>query len=78
MYVEMLYNLRKVVKAKRSGLLTKGVVILHNNARTHTTGTTVAFLTNFGWITFHHPPYSPDLTPSDYYLFPRVKMWLGT
>ena len=24
----------------------------------------------------HHPPYSPDLGPSDYYLFPIMKRWL--
>ncbi|GFY13367.1 histone-lysine N-methyltransferase SETMAR [Trichonephila clavipes] len=23
----------------------------------------------FGWETLCHPPYSPDLAPSDYYLF---------
>ena len=23
-----------------------------------------------------HPPYSPDLAPSDYYLFPNLKQWL--
>ena len=24
-----------------------------------------------------HPPYSPDLAPSDYFLFPNMKTWLG-
>ncbi|XP_025829860.1 uncharacterized protein LOC112904322 [Agrilus planipennis] len=24
-----------------------------------------------------HPPYSPDLAPSDYFLFPNLKKWLG-
>jgi len=23
-----------------------------------------------------HPPYSPDMAPSDYYLFPNLKRWL--
>ena len=23
-----------------------------------------------------HPPYSPDLAPSNYYLFPNLKRWL--
>ena len=23
-----------------------------------------------------HPPYSPDLAPSDFYLFPNLKGWL--
>ncbi len=25
---------------------------------------------------FQHPPYSPDLVPSDYYLFPNLKRHL--
>ena len=24
-----------------------------------------------------HPPYSPDIAPSDYFLFPNLKKWLG-
>ena len=24
-----------------------------------------------------HPPYSPDLVPSDFFLFPNLKLWLG-
>ncbi|EZA50295.1 Histone-lysine N-methyltransferase SETMAR, partial [Ooceraea biroi] len=24
-----------------------------------------------------HPPYSPDLTPCDIFLFPNLKSWLG-
>ncbi|GBN93837.1 hypothetical protein AVEN_38499-1 [Araneus ventricosus] len=26
--------------------------------------------------TLEHPPYSPDLAPADFYLFPRLKMKL--
>ena len=25
-----------------------------------------------------HLPYSPNLAPSDYFLFPNVKKWLGS
>jgi len=24
-----------------------------------------------------HPPYSPDLAPCDFFLFPNLKIWLG-
>jgi histone-lysine N-methyltransferase SETMAR len=27
---------------------------------------------------FDHPPYSPDLIPSNYYLFTYLKNWLGS
>jgi hypothetical protein len=34
----------------------------------------------FNWELFDHPPYSPDLAPSDYHLFIRtyLKNWLGS
>jgi histone-lysine N-methyltransferase SETMAR len=34
-------------------------------------------LDHFGWEVFD-PPYSPDLAPSDYHLFPNMKTWLAT
>lgn len=27
---------------------------------------------------FPHPPYSPNLTTSNYFLHPKLKKWLGT
>ena len=31
----------------------------------------------FGWEVFnHHPPYSPDLEPSDFHLFLHLKKFL--
>ena len=30
----------------------------------------------FGFQCLDHPPYSPDLTPSDYHLFPELKKQL--
>jgi len=31
-------------------------------------------LTKENVTTLYHPPYSPDLSPSDYFLFPKLKM----
>ena len=31
------------------------------------------FLANNNVTTLEHPPYSPDLDPADFYLFPRLK-----
>ncbi len=76
-YIETLYNLRTAIKCKHPGLLSSRVIILHDNARVHTTGITFPFLTNFGWIIFTHLPNSLDLAPSNYYLFPLVKTWLS-
>jgi histone-lysine N-methyltransferase SETMAR len=32
----------------------------------------------FGWENLDHPPYSPDLVPSDFHLFPKMKEFLGS
>ena len=45
----------------------------HDNARPHTAVQTVQIITNLGLELFHHPPYSPDLAPSDFHLFGPLK-----
>jgi histone-lysine N-methyltransferase SETMAR len=30
------------------------------------------------WENLDHPPYSPDLVPSDFQLFPKIKELLGS
>ena len=32
----------------------------------------------FNWEIFDHPPYIPDLPPSGYHLFTKMKVWLAT
>ncbi|UYV69359.1 hypothetical protein LAZ67_6003315 [Cordylochernes scorpioides] len=39
--------------------------------------TTQTLLENFKWEIFTHTPYSPDLAPSDFDLFPALKLHLG-
>jgi histone-lysine N-methyltransferase SETMAR len=53
-------------------------VLLHDNARKHTVARTRALLEDFNWELSDHPPYSPDLAPSDYRLFLYVKDWFGS
>lgn len=49
----------------------------HNNARPHVSRQTTALLDEFGWKLLDHAPYSPDLAPSDFHLFPKLKQHLG-
>ena len=58
-------------------MLTKGVVLQHDDARRHTAAHTNALIKLFNWEIFDHPPYSPDLAPSDYHLFTKMKVWLA-
>ncbi|UYV74133.1 hypothetical protein LAZ67_11002212 [Cordylochernes scorpioides] len=37
----------------------------------------VMAMENFKWEIFTHPPYSPELAPSDFHLFPALKWHLG-
>lgn len=76
-YCETLKKLKKKIKDKRRGMLTRGVSLLHDNARPHTARLTQDLLVSFGWDIVTHPPYSPDLAPSDYHLFNKLKEFLG-
>jgi hypothetical protein len=61
-----------------AGMLTRGVVLLHDNARPHTAARTNTLIKLFNWEISVHPSYIPDLTPSDYHLFTKIKVWLVT
>jgi hypothetical protein len=45
------------------------LLLLHDNARPRTANKTNETLRNFKWEVLKHPPYSPDLAPSDFHLF---------
>ncbi|GFU00805.1 histone-lysine N-methyltransferase SETMAR [Trichonephila clavipes] len=47
----------------------RGVAFHQDNARPHTFVVTRQKLWKLGWEVLMHPPYSPDLAPSDYHLF---------
>ena len=58
------------VKEKRSELVNrKGVIFHHDNATPHTSSNTRQKLLRLDWEAMLYPPYSPNLAPSDYYLF---------
>ena len=49
---------------------------MHNNAPAHRALATQKKLAYLGFQCLDHPPYSPDLAPSDYHLFPGLKKQL--
>ena len=76
-YFDTLNHLRNAIKLKRPGLLSWKVCLLHDNAQPHTARLIQFLLEDFKWIVFPHSPYSPNLAPIDYHLFPRLKKELG-
>ena len=64
------------LKGKRRGNVTKGVLFLHDNAPAHRALVTQKKLAYLGFQCLDHPPYSPDLAPSNYHLFPGLNKQL--
>ncbi|GFT37380.1 histone-lysine N-methyltransferase SETMAR [Trichonephila clavipes] len=54
-----------------------GCLLLHDNARSHTSRTTCELIESFGWEVLDYAPYTPDLAPSDFHLFRYFKHSLG-
>jgi histone-lysine N-methyltransferase SETMAR len=65
-------RLKEAVCHKRPELLS----LLHDNAWPHTASTTVNLLNTRHWKILPHPPYSSDLAPLDFDLFPKLKKQL--
>jgi hypothetical protein len=54
----------------------KNLKNLHDNAQPHVTKTVTEHLKKAGITINRHPPYSPDLALSNYWLFDRIKQEL--
>ena len=73
-YVDQLQKLIGVAREKRPR---RSIVhLLHDNARLHVASGTHQKTTKLDWHSVIHSSYSPGLAPSDYYLFPPLKLHL--
>ena len=54
-----------------------GIKLLHDNTPAHKSATVQEYLKESGLDVLDHPPYSPDLSPRDFWLFPRLKEMLA-
>ena len=76
-YKGVMERLLNRIRHVRPGMCESGDwFLLHDNAPSHNTTIINQFLVQRKVIVLDHPPYSPDLVPADYFLFPKVKSHL--
>jgi histone-lysine N-methyltransferase SETMAR len=76
-YKAVMERLLNRIRRVRPGMFESGDwLLLHDNAPSHNATIFKQFLAQRKITVLNHPPYSPDLTPADYFLFPKVKSHL--
>lgn len=69
-YCDQLTEMDEQLRKKQPSLINRhGVILLHDNAKPHVAGVTLKHISALGYEILPHPPYSPDLSPTDYHLF---------
>ena len=63
-YIKTIKNLRRRVCRVRGS--TSRILLLHDNARPHTARATIDALETLKFEVLSHPPYNPDLAPSQF------------
>ena len=72
----ILKKVKECHNKKRPSKGWSGVHLLHDNASSHKCEVK-SFLASEKEKVLNHPPYSPDLSPCDFFLFPRLKKMLS-
>lgn len=76
-YTILLERVVICIREKRPGLTKKKILYHHDNAPAHSSGVARQKLADLRFEIVNHPPYSPDLAPSDFHLFPNLKKFLA-
>ena len=76
-YIDQIITANEKLRiGKSKGIQEKTFYFLQDNARPHTALFSLCQIMDVKWECLPHPPYSPDLSPCDFYLFPRLKQQL--
>ena len=70
-YRQQMIDSNQALREKRPGYQKRQhkVILLHDNAPSHSAKTVKETIEAFSWEILSHAAYSPDLAPSDYYSF---------
>jgi len=76
-YLEVMQRLREAVKKKRPDAWRENRWMLqHDNTPSHSSYLFRDFLAKHAMTVLPQPPYSPDLAPADFFLFPKLNSTL--
>lgn len=76
-YCEEIDEMYRKLRQQQPALVNRrGPILLHDNARPHVSQITVQKLNALKVEVLPHPPYSPDLSPTDYHLFKHFDNFL--
>jgi len=69
----VLVQLVDILKENAAGSSSRGFLFPHDNSPAHRALAAWKKVVYLGFQCLDHPPYSPDLAPSDCHLFPGLK-----
>jgi len=76
-YSNLLTRLDEKIREKKPGLQKKKIIFHQDNVPAHKSVLAMGKLRDLHYELLEHPPYSPDLAPSDFCLFPKLKLFLA-
>uniref|UniRef100_A0A0K0FSR3 Histone-lysine N-methyltransferase SETMAR n=1 Tax=Strongyloides venezuelensis TaxID=75913 RepID=A0A0K0FSR3_STRVS len=76
-YCAQLEKMHQKLSKKRPSLVNRrDPILLHDNARPYVSKTTLQKLNDLKYETLPHPPYSPDLAPTNFHFFKSLDQFL--
>ncbi len=73
-YLQVLKNLMVSIQHRCTAMWRRGDFVLHDdNASAHRAEPVMRWIGQHHIRTLEHPPYSPDLAPADFWMFPNLK-----
>jgi histone-lysine N-methyltransferase SETMAR len=76
-YSNLLTRLDEKNREKRPSLQKKKIIFPQDSASVHKSVLAMGKLRDLHYELLEHPPCSPNLAPSDFYLFPKLKLFIA-